>query len=891
MAEPITNLQMLSDTLSVFENGYYKKGGRKIKLKLSKEERENVQVFLPEDIENIDESTRHKVLVLGRCGYGCENADSFSVARSYLDNSFLFSRGEKRRVLVLNLANPVHPGGGVRKGANAQEEDLCRKSSLLLSLESSEAKKYYEYNENLHTYMGSDAIIITPDVEIIKDEAGNYLDEPAVVSVMTCAAPMLKFGLEGMSEDEYRQMVYKRIVGMLKVSAYLEFKVIIFGAFGCGAFRNDAKVISDLFYKALKEFRFNGMKEKDLFKRIEFAILCRPDNTYNFDEFNRNFSHFYRDEDEAVKQAVLKEIKESEADLDAIKGSMIGGAIGDALGYAVEFSGEDAIFGRYGKDGITGYELDPVSKKAIISDDTQMSLFTANGLLVADTRYNLRGIGAAPYYYVQDAYLDWYYTQQNSFVKQEKQQFGVPPKFHSWLMDVPELYKQRAPGNTCLSALGKQNQFKNPDDDFFERPRNDSKGCGGIMRVAPYALYAKNHFSPEVAAKIAAITHGHSLGYMPAATLGYIVNQIVYEKEKKSLKDIVIASKDMLINEFPKDKHLKELLDIIDLAITLSEETDADDLDCIHKLGEGWVAEETLGISLYCALKYQNDFSKAVITSVNHKGDSDSTGAVTGNIVGALIGYDAIDEKWKKDLELKDVILEISTDLCHRCAMSEYSSYDDPDWTRKYIYMRWKDEPMETVQTKFTAVKSDITKNHNVDAIVNAANTSLLGGGGVDGAIHRAAGPGLLEECRNLHGCKTGQAKMTKAYNLPCKYVIHTPGPHWNGGKSGEASLLASCYRSCLEVALKNGIKAIAFPSISTGIYRYPLEEAAEIAIKTAKEFTTKHPDAFDEIKWVLFDDKTLEVYQKAIDRITVSEFIQSPGFDELNKKLRNGDV
>ena len=102
---------------------------------------------------------------------------------------------------------------------------------------------------------------------------------------------------------------------------------------------------------------------------------------------------------------------------------------------------------------------------------------------------------------------------------------------------------------------------------------------------------------------------------------------------------------------------------------------------------------------------------------------------------------------------------------------------------------------------------------------------------------------------------------------------------------------MASCYRSCLEVALKNGIKTIAFPSISTGIYRYPLEEAAEIAIKTAKEFTTKHPDAFDEIKWVLFDDKTLEVYQKAIDRITVSEFIQSPGFDELNKKLRNGDV
>ncbi len=866
MADRNANVQMLTDTLSVFEKGYYEKNGKRINLKLSKEEREEVDVFLPEDIESIDESKRQRIGVIGRCGYGCVNADSFSVARDRINNSILFSPRSERKVLVLNLANPVNPGGGVRRGANAQEEDLCRKSSLLLSLESKEAKKYYEYNESLHTYMGSDAIIITPKVEIIKDEKGNLLDNPVIVSVMTCAAPMLIYGMEGMTQTEYEQMVYNRIVGMLKVAAYLGYGVLVLGAFGCGAFRNNAKVVSDLFYKALKEFKYNGMVEKDLFQRIDFAVLCRPDNTYNFDEFNRNFEHFYRDEDEAELQRKLQEIKETEIHLDAIKGSMIGGAIGDALGYAVEFSGEDSIFGKYGENGITEYALDPASGKAIISDDTQMSLFTANGLLVGDTRYKLRGIGAAPYFYVQDAYLDWYYTQRNSFVKQGKQQFGVPPKFHSWLMDVPELYKQRAPGNTCLSALERQSREKSISDDFFERPRNNSKGCGGIMRVAPYALYAKRHFNPEVAAKIAAITHGHSLGYMPSAALGYIVNQIVYGKEQKSLKDIVIDSKDMLSKTFEGDKHLKELLDIIDLAISLSEEADADDLDCIHKLGEGWVAEETLGIALYCALKYQNDFSKAIITSVNHKGDSDSTGAVTGNIVGALIGYDAIDEKWKKDLELKDVILEISTDLCHQCAMSEYSSYDDPDWERKYIHMRWKDEPTETVQTKFTAVRGDITKNHNVDAIVNAANTSLLGGGGVDGAIHRAAGLGLLEECRNLHGCKIGQAKMTKAYNLPCKYIIHTPGPHWNGGKSGEASLLASCYRSCLEVALKNSIKTIAFPSISTGIYRYPLEEAAEIAVKTAKEFTTDYPGAFDEIKWVLFDDRTLEVYQNAIN-------------------------
>ena len=161
------------------------------------------------------------------------------------------------------------------------------------------------------------------------------------------------------------------------------------------------------------------------------------------------------------------------------------------------------------------------------------------------------------------------------------------------------------------------------------------------------------------------------------------------------------------------------------------------------------------------------------------------------------------------------------------------------------------------------AVKGDITKDHGVQAIVNAANTSLLGGGGVDGAIHRAAGPGLLAECRLLNGCKTGKAKITKAYRLPCEYVIHTPGPHWNGGRSKEHDLLASCYRSCLELAVENGIRSIAFPSISTGIYRFPVDEAAKIAIDTAKRFVAAQPGRLDVIKWVLFDDRTLAVYAR----------------------------
>ena len=166
------------------------------------------------------------------------------------------------------------------------------------------------------------------------------------------------------------------------------------------------------------------------------------------------------------------------------------------------------------------------------------------------------------------------------------------------------------------------------------------------------------------------------------------------------------------------------------------------------------------------------------------------------------------------------------------------------------------------MSTEFVFVKGDITRDHGVDAIANAANTTLLGGGGVDGAIHRAAGPELLKECRTLNGCRTGEAKITKAYRLPCKYVIHTPGPVWHGGKSHERELLASCYRSCLELAVENGCRSIAFPSISTGVYHFPLEVAARIAVETAKQFVAEHPDSLDVIKWVLFDDRTLAAYE-----------------------------
>lgn len=707
----MNNIEILTDTLNIMSQGYYVKNGKKIDLKLNAEERKTVKVFLPEDVHALENnSLSEHIHVLGNCGYGCENIDSFTLARrNYKDYSYLFNDKDKE-ILVLNFANPVNPGGGVRRGARAQEEDLCRTSSLLCSLESYEASEYYKYNRSLNTYMGSDGVIITPKVEIIKNSRGELLDESVVVAVMTCAAPMITYGIEGMTEEQYEDMFYSRIVGMLRVAAYMGYRHLVLGAFGCGAFRNDAKVVSDLFYKALKEFEFDGMREKDLFRRIDFAVLSNSPEQYNYKEFYRNFGgkNFFRDEIKAQYDKVREAKRKQEPYLDKIKGSLIGGAVGDALGYAVEFLQDYQIFNKYGEQGITEYDL--VNGVAQISDDTQMTLFTANAVLFADTRIAMRGIGGDPMMYAPLCYLDWYATQSLSYEEGHTMRRYNGKGGMSWLLDVPELYARRAPGNTCLSALSALLNG-NSRNDYIKEPMNNSKGCGGIMRIAPLGLHY--HIKLEnianldmTGAKMSAITHGHSLGYMPSAVLTHILNRIVYpNNDRLSLCEIILEACDTVKNLFKDDVHVDELITIIYKAIDLSK-NESDDLENIKQLGEGWVAEETLAIAIYCSLKYQNDFSKGIIAAVNHSGDSDSTGAVTGNILGALVGYSNIEDKWKNNLEIRDVIAEMSEDLCYGCHMSEYSDYYDKDWARKYMDIHWKENISDEPQSVLDIIKS-----------------------------------------------------------------------------------------------------------------------------------------------------------------------------------------
>ncbi len=272
------NIEILDDTLRILQEGRCAKNGKEVRLRFSLEEMREIMVFLPEEQMSESDSPAGEG---DSCAFSCENKDALLLAREKYKN------GEK--ILVLNLASATRPGGQVRSGADAQEEALCRRTSLLLSLESEEAKKYYDYNNARKTRMGSDAVMLSPNVEVIKDTSGVLLDEPFPISVMSCAAPMVRLGLEGMTELQYEAMLYKRICDMLFVAASQSYRHLILGAFGCGMYGNDAAVVSDLFYRAISNFTYCGKRSGKLFDAIDFAVLCRAENDYNYRQFKRNF--------------------------------------------------------------------------------------------------------------------------------------------------------------------------------------------------------------------------------------------------------------------------------------------------------------------------------------------------------------------------------------------------------------------------------------------------------------------------------------------------------------------------------------------------------------------------------------------------------------------------
>lgn len=366
--------------------------------------------------------------------------------------------------------------------------------------------------------------------------------------------------------------------------------------------------------------------------------------------------------------------------LDKYRGCLIGGAAGDALGYAVEFLSEDFIKFRFGAQGITRYRTK--LGLARISDDTQMTLFTANGLLCAATGRCPDGEKNAYIDAVAAAYREWYKTQIESYEQCNRKYTTC------WLMNVPELFVPRAPGNTCMSAID------NGCGGTVERPINDSKGCGGVMRVAPVGLYFVDHedlnWVDRLGAEAAALTHGHEMGYIPAAMLVHII-QMVAHNDEITLKEAVLDAMEAMKRLFPEASHLPEFINLIEKAMELAQ-GDGKDLDAIHALGPGWCGDEALAVAIYCALKYVDDFDKALITAVNHGGDSDSTGAITGNILGAYLGLSAIPDKYIEQLELLDVITELADDLYYGCPLGDPQQATDPRarlWEEKYVRMTY----------------------------------------------------------------------------------------------------------------------------------------------------------------------------------------------------------
>lgn len=367
--------------------------------------------------------------------------------------------------------------------------------------------------------------------------------------------------------------------------------------------------------------------------------------------------------------------------IEKFQGCLLGGAIGDALGAPIEFNRSVvSIKNKYGEKGITRFELQ--DGKARITDDTQMTLFTANGLIWRDTRLCMKGIAPPPIAAIYMAYKNWHNTQL-------KKEYRDNSYNICWISHLKELNVQREPGLTCMTALS------SPEMGTIEKPINNSKGCGGLMRVAPCGLYFRSNGLNDydilnstgmLAAKASALTHGHPLGIIPSYVFAIIIN-ILAHNDNVTIEEAVNIAMRIYKSEFNiTDRKTNEnFIKLIEKAQKLAKEN-YEDADCIYELGDGFVADEALAIAIYSCLKYSNDFEKAIVCAVNHGGDSDSTGSIAGNIMGAYLGISKIPKYYKQNIELKNEIIELASDLFVDCPVNEYYDNNDEMWLKKYLY-------------------------------------------------------------------------------------------------------------------------------------------------------------------------------------------------------------
>jgi hypothetical protein len=348
---------------------------------------------------------------------------------------------------------------------------------------------------------------------------------------------------------------------------------------------------------------------------------------------------------------------------------MIGCAAGDALGYPVEVLSEATIVERYGLRGITDYDLDE-NGTAHFTADTQLMLLSANGILFAHTRGALRGIMAPVYQYFDAFYMDWYRLQTEK--RPHRARCG-------WINAYPALSAKRALSPTVVKVAASK-KFGSMDE-----PVNDSKGSACLLRAVPIGLsyFRDPAYILDLGANTAALTHGHELAWMSSAALALIISHIIHTE--LPITEAVNKTLSALYEAFPDSrKAVNELSSTIHSAMSLATSASSD-LDAIHALGKGWVADEALAIGILCALRHENDIAGAMTFAANHGGDSNNTAAIAGTLVGARIGFNAIPDRFVDRLELVDVILELADDVTTDCPMYDWGP-SNPVWEHKYIY-------------------------------------------------------------------------------------------------------------------------------------------------------------------------------------------------------------
>jgi ADP-ribosyl-[dinitrogen reductase] hydrolase len=343
------------------------------------------------------------------------------------------------------------------------------------------------------------------------------------------------------------------------------------------------------------------------------------------------------------------------------RGCMLGGAVGDALGAPVEFLSLQHIRNQFGPAGLVDF-APAYGKCGAITHDTQMALFTADGLLRGEAER--RRSGSADFVRaVHQAYLRWLLTQQEASSHKFFPQ-ATRREMLGWLYRLKPLRSRRAPGTTCILGL------RNDVMGTIERPINSSKGCGGLMRVAPVGIFFED---PEVAfemgARLAAMTHGHPSGYLAAGTFSALIHLLVCGKSLE-------VSLDGATTILRKYKAHEECLHALERARHEAAAGEPSP-DAVEGLGSGWVAEEALAISVFASLSAERDYARGVLLAVNHSGDSDSTASIAGSILGSKLGAGAIPVRWLQQLELKDAIEQIAADL-------NLKFIDDPGWGNKY---------------------------------------------------------------------------------------------------------------------------------------------------------------------------------------------------------------